>query len=456
MVLAKATDHNYHEATKHSVVSVQIDPNYVDASTQPQSFKTYPHFFRRFPLEPTHPTHQFLALTSAITYQKHYREGTHLLRVQPSAGALYPTELYVQVRGISGMLDGIYHLEPETNSLTLIYELIDDGIEAYFTDAGNDIRLVKGCILLVSCVYFRSSWKYRNRSLRYCFLDSGHHLGAIEASAYASGYDYQLLFDVDWPALNEDFGFETKEFFTAAMVVGEVKARATKKPVRRLRSPIPTVSGTDYFEPNRFIEVGYQATLRAQASADSAVPLQPRLLQQPTFPVQPAQWQEAIQQRRSARRFYPTAISQKSFLAVCDALHQPLPGALKTLEIYAVLHRVDEQSSGLYRTIDDKTLHCLKTGEFHTQTGHLCINQAIARDCAAIFFITSACHNYRVSLQQAGVVGHRIYLAATALGLGCSGIGAFYDDEVQAFLGTDQPVLYAIAVGQTTRPDLIT
>jgi SagB-type dehydrogenase family enzyme len=453
MVLATATDRNYHEATKHSVVSVQLDPNYVDARTQPRAFKTYPHFFRRVPLEPTHPIHRFLASTSAITYQKHYRDGTHLLRVQPSAGALYPTELYVQVRGISGMLDGIYHLEPETNTLTLIYELIDDGIEAYFTDAGNDTRLVNGCILLISCVYFRSSWKYKNRSLRYCFLDSGHHLGAIEASAYASGYDYQLLFDMDWSALNEDFGFETKEFFTAAMVVGEVKTRATQKPVRRLRSPIPTVSGTDYFEPNRFIEAGYQATLDSRFSSEAAAPLQPHRLQQPTFPAKPDQWQQAIQQRRSARRFYPTAISQESFLAVCKALHQPLPGASETLEICAVVHRVDEQLSGLYRIADDGAFHGLKSGEFQTQTGHLCLNQAIARDCAAVFFITSACQNYRVSLQQAGLVGHRIYLAATALGLGCSGIGAFYDDDTQAFLGTDQPMLYAIALGPTNRPD---
>jgi nitroreductase len=78
----------------------------------------------------------------------------------------------------------------------------------------------------------------------------------------------------------------------------------------------------------------------------------------------------------------------------------------------------------------------------------LCIHQAIARDCAVVFFITSDYQNYRVSLQQAGLVGHRIYLAATALGLGCSGIGAFYDDEVQSFLETQQPILYAIAIGQ--------
>lgn len=99
----------YHEATKHSAISVQIDPNYVDATTQPAAFKRYPKFFRRFPLELNNPLHRFLSLTSAITFQKQYRDGIHSLRVQPSAGALYPTEIYVQIRGINGMLDGIYH-----------------------------------------------------------------------------------------------------------------------------------------------------------------------------------------------------------------------------------------------------------------------------------------------------------------------------------------------------------
>jgi hypothetical protein len=70
MAFTQAIDRGDHNTTKHSVISVQLDPNYVDARTQPASFKTYPHFFRRFPLTSTHPIHQFLSLTSTITYQK--------------------------------------------------------------------------------------------------------------------------------------------------------------------------------------------------------------------------------------------------------------------------------------------------------------------------------------------------------------------------------------------------
>lgn len=433
MVSSNVIQHEYHEATKHSARSVQLDPNYVDARTQPVSFKTYPHFFRRFPLDPSHPVHQFLSLTSAITYQKQYRDSTHLLRVQPSAGALYPTELYVQLRGIRGTIDGIYHLEPDQSCLTLIYELIDDGIEGYF----NDSRLIKGCVFLVSCVYFRSSWKYKNRSLRYCFLDSGHHLGALEAAAYASHHPYHLQFDFDQVALNDDFGFENKEFVTAAVVVGEPK----EKMVRRLRSPLPNVSGTDYFEPNRFIEAGYKQTLRISSSVSAPI-------RQPTFPFEISEWLQAIQQRRSARRFYPNSIPYEAFQRVCNTFQQPIPSEyLEDLEIYAVVQRVAGLQPGIYHNRFVDSWDCLKPGEFQAQTGYLCVNQAIARDSAVVFFIVSNGHNYRVALQQAGLIGHRIYLAATALNLGCSGIGAFFDDETQQFLGTDRMVLYAIAIG---------
>nr|ADO18974.1 hypothetical protein Nfla_1108 [Nostoc flagelliforme str. Sunitezuoqi] len=103
----------YHDATKHSYLSVQLDPNYVDASTQPSSFKVYPKFYRRVKLNLNNPVHSFISLTSAVTLEKVYKDGPYKLRVNPSAGALYPTEVYVQVRGIEGMVNGIYHLEPE-------------------------------------------------------------------------------------------------------------------------------------------------------------------------------------------------------------------------------------------------------------------------------------------------------------------------------------------------------
>lgn len=46
---------------------------------------------------------------------------------------------------------------------------------------------------------------------------------------------------------------------------------------------------------------------------------------------------------------------------------------------------------------------------------------------------------------EAGVYAQDLYLACEELGIGCSGIGAFYDDEASPW--SDNALLYAVAIG---------
>ncbi|HBE17696.1 MAG TPA: nitroreductase [Cyanobacteria bacterium UBA11149] len=428
MLLAQATGKEYHDRTKHSYLSVQIDPNYVDPASQPSPFKSYPKFYRRFPLESDNTLHFFIHLTHAVTFRKIYKDGVYKLRVNPSAGALYPTEIYVQIRGVNGLIDGIYHLEVATDSLVLIYELIDDGLESYLLPN----RLVKGFIFLVSCVYYRSSWKYKNRSLRYCFLDSGHHLGAIEASAYLHERDLEIIFDFDKVSLNRDLGFENKELVTAGAISGEIK----DKSVRQLRYPIPFVCGTDYFEPNYFIEAGYKNTALITSTY--------RNLNHPQFKFDRERWQETILKRRSMRRFKKNPISQLDFFKILEILKEPIPTkSYEDMEIYLIVNRVEGIEAGLY-----KYNELIRLGDFSDKAGYLCVNQAIARDSAVTLFFVSGYQNYQTALQIAGLIGQRLYLISKYLELGCSGIGAYYDDETKEFLGTEKDIIYAMAIGR--------
>ncbi|MEH2304490.1 SagB/ThcOx family dehydrogenase [Nostoc sp.] len=418
----------YHEATKHSYLSVQLDPNYVDASTQPSSFKVYPKFYRRVKLNLNNPVHSFISLTSAITLEKVYKDGPYKLRVNPSAGALYPTEVYVQIRGIEGMINGIYHLEVENNCLTLIYELIDDGLENYIIPG----KCINGFIFLISCVYYRSSWKYQNRSIRYCFLDSGHHLGAIAASAFLHNRDIQLIFDFDKLALNSDLGFENKEFITACAMSGEVQ----DKKIRRLRLKVPFVSGTDYFESNQFIEDGYQATTLQNSRQQQ--------LEYPQFDFDKEKFSQVVWDRRSIRRFRKEFISQEDYLYIVQQLEQSIQTEnYEEIEIYSVVHRVEGMTPGLY-----KGTYLVKTGNFSEKTGYLCINQAIAKDSAVTLFFVSDYLNYQTAMQIAGFLGQRLYLTSNYLGIQCSGIGAYYDDETQELLETNKDVLYGMVIGR--------
>ncbi|HSR74741.1 MAG TPA: hypothetical protein VLL31_07855, partial [Sulfurovum sp.] len=67
---------------------------------------------------------------------------------------------------------------------------------------------------------------------------------------------------------------------------------------------------------------------------------------------------------------------------------------------------------------------------------------------AVAFFLTSKAKNYQALYQKAGIIGHRLYVAALYLDIGCSGIGAYYDDEVNAFVENDEMVLYTLAIGK--------
>ena len=425
----------FHDGTKHSPLSVMLDPNYVDGLTQPTAFKNYPHFYRRFPLDENNPIHKFIRLTSRITFEKKYKYDSYQLRVNPSAGALYPTEIYLQIRGIKGLIDGIYHLEVASNSLTLIYELIDDGLESYILPN----CLVKGFIFLVSCAYYRSSWKYKNRSLRYCFLDSGHHLGAIAGAAYLYQKEFQVRFDFDKIALNQDLGFENKEFVTASVISGEIQS----KTLRKLRSPLPFVSPTDYFEVNDFIEAGYKSTVLTDRETNLF--FNSNIVSQVSpFNCQPEQFLETILTRRSARSFKGRAISQPEWEQIWHCLKQPLFTVSKEeITIYLIINRVEGINSGLYRELE-----LIKRGDFREKAKYLCVNQALARDSAVTLFLTSTYSNYQTAMQSAGWLGQRLYLISNYLAINCSGIGAYYDDETQQFLGTNQDILYALAIGR--------
>jgi hypothetical protein len=97
--------------------------------------------------------------------------------------------------------------------------------------------------------------QFSGQQWRYSF-DEGDERSTIEASAYLHDRDLKIIFDFDKLALNRDLGFENKEFVTACAISGEVK----EKSIGKLRSSLPFVCGTDYFEPIFFIEEGYKNT----------------------------------------------------------------------------------------------------------------------------------------------------------------------------------------------------
>ncbi|WP_298236208.1 nitroreductase family protein, partial [uncultured Azohydromonas sp.] len=89
------------------------------------------------------------------------------------------------------------------------------------------------------------------------------------------------------------------------------------------------------------------------------------------------------------------------------------------------------------------------------------LDQDVIGDAAAVLVLSAdraalaadacgAARGYRHAFLEAGLVGERIYLEASARGLGACAVGAFYDDEASALVGADPArewVLHFAALG---------
>ena len=110
---------------------------------------------------------QILWAAQGITEEKGYK------RAAPSAGALYPLEIYLVVTNVETLDAGVYHYNPINHSLDLIL-------------SGNyQVVLAKACLgqmfiadapisIVVTAQYKRTTSKYGERGIRYVHIEVGH------------------------------------------------------------------------------------------------------------------------------------------------------------------------------------------------------------------------------------------------------------------------------------------
>lgn len=401
--------------------------------TQPQTTKRYPHFYRRLPLDTDNPLHRFISYCARVTLQRRYNPDTVVqLRANPSAGALYPVELYLQIKNQPGFDNGIYHYEVLSDSLVPLTYLGNQGLDAWVAKT-----TMEGILFFIGSPYFRSSWKYGQRALRYCFLDSGHLLGAIEASASLSGLDLplRLHLDVNYEKLNHFFGFDDQELLTAVLHAG---VTTTQNPPPLPHESLPQVVPTDYFVSDSLIDEHYQRSLREAWAPESQQKIRPH----PFTEIE--RFETTILERRSIREFMQHSISGDDYGFIVRHALSPLPfDRAETIDYYALVHRVEGVESGLY-----KNQKLITAGDFQKQGRYLCLEQDLGGESAVTIFLTCKPSRYQAAMLQAGWIGHRLYLASHYLGIGCSGIGAYYDSEVQEFLGEETMILYALVIGR--------
>lgn len=95
------------------------------------------------------------------------------LRTAPSAGALYPLDLYLVAGDISGLEHGVYHYLPQENSIELI--LAGDRRKALAAAALGQAWIADAALTIVFAArYERTTGKYGRRGIQYVQIEVGH------------------------------------------------------------------------------------------------------------------------------------------------------------------------------------------------------------------------------------------------------------------------------------------
>jgi SagB-type dehydrogenase family enzyme len=108
------------------------------------------------------------------------------LRTAPSAGALYPLELYVLARRITGVERGVYHYDPLTHRLERHVQDVNPAVElAAFTNP-NEVESA-ALVIVIAASFWRSRVKYGLRAYRFTLLEAGHVTQNLLLTATATG-----------------------------------------------------------------------------------------------------------------------------------------------------------------------------------------------------------------------------------------------------------------------------
>jgi len=107
-------------------------------------------------------------------------------RTAPSAGALYPLEVYVVAGKVEGLPAGVYKYRPRGHQVVRV--LSGDRRKEVARAALDQEALKQGAVvLLFSGVYERTSWKYAERAERYVAIEVGHAAQNVLLQATALG-----------------------------------------------------------------------------------------------------------------------------------------------------------------------------------------------------------------------------------------------------------------------------
>ncbi len=146
------------------------------------------------------------------------------LRSAPSAGGLYPLELYAVVKegGVIGLEAGCYHYLPLEHAIKAV---VKGDISRELMEACINQEWVRAAPLnlVFSAVLERSSVKYGSRATQYVFQESGHAAQNIYLQATAMGLGGTVIGAFIESMIQELLALPSNEVPVYVMPVGVVQ-----------------------------------------------------------------------------------------------------------------------------------------------------------------------------------------------------------------------------------------
>jgi SagB-type dehydrogenase family enzyme len=108
------------------------------------------------------------------------------LRAAPSAGALYPLEIYLACGDVTGLPAGMYHYLPADHALERVTDR--DVREPLFQNALHQSPVRDApAVIVIAADSGRTTVKYGDRGIRYVHMEAGHATQNIYLQSYALG-----------------------------------------------------------------------------------------------------------------------------------------------------------------------------------------------------------------------------------------------------------------------------
>ena len=505
----------YHSGTKHSYLSLRLHPHTLDWKNKPLLFKIYPTLeVTRLPrdfqdtgrsalsaiaggvraaknesIPDLEELAQVLFFTAGVTKSKKHAQGETFFRAAACTGALYEIELYVvctdlrskiQLSGSRPALPaGVYHFGAAEFGLRQLRA--GDFRQAVVAATGNDDSMAHAPVIVICTgVYWRNAWKYKSRTYRHFGWDNGTILANFLAISAAMQLPSRIVSGFVDSQVNALLDLDTKRevSFSLASLGHSESTAPPSLAIEPLGLPVVPYSASevDYASMRRMHDsssldsTGEVAAWRGKTPANQMPPAKEvtiALLPQHDSRLPQDSIDQVISRRGSTRQFSrdPITLSQLSIMldratrGIPADFLDPIGSHLNNL--YLIVNNVVGLPAGSYvYHWDEKLFEPLKRGDFRDKAGYLGLEQQIPADAAVdVFFLADlkttleryGNRGYRAVQLEAGILGGKLYLAAYAQKLGCSGL-TFFDDDVVSFFSPHargKNTIFLIALGRS-------